>query len=60
MTHDEIMADITDRIDRAIIDLAEHQKEIYHPLDVARLAGKIQGMRSVKDWLRSYPNGVDG
>jgi len=58
MKHDEIMADINDRIDRGIIYLEFAQKETRHPSNVARYGGKIEGLRLVKDWLRTYPNGA--
>jgi|GEM_PF-5021095 len=54
MTHDEIMADINDRIDRGIIALGGRSGRG----DSLRDRGKVDGLKLVKDWLRSY-EGMD-
>ena len=54
MTHGEIMADINDRIDRRIIILAGRSGRAGSLRD----RGKVDGLKLVKDWLRSY-EGMD-
>jgi len=57
MTHDEIMADLNDRINRGIAALYERRSYDARDDGATRYYGKIEGLKLVKDWLRSYPNG---
>ena len=59
MTGDEILADLNDRIDRAVSALSEMREaeDINHNENL-RLFHKIDGLLTVMDWLRSYPTEI--
>ncbi len=53
MTKDELIVELTGRIDQGITHLQALQNDgTAH--EFSRLQGKIQGLLLVKDWLRSY------
>lgn len=54
MTTAEMLADLSDRIDRAVAELVVLRREVDDRPDRSRLSGKIDGLLVVKDWLRSY------
>jgi len=52
MTSDEVIADLNERINRAVDELAyTYNPVVQHP----QIEGKIRGLQLVADWLRSYP-----
>ena len=53
MTDQELIADLTERIDRAVEHLEVDAAHMYHS---SVLTGKVMGLLLVKDWLRSYQN----
>ena len=56
MTSDEILADLNDRLDRAMLELRKMAySEDVNRNESIRLAAKANGLALVKDWLRSYP-----
>ena len=62
MTAEELIVDLSGRIDRGIAGMeamaqdAARNPHKYIRDDSLRLASKAQGLRIVKDWLRSYTN----
>jgi hypothetical protein len=61
VTTDDLLADLRERIDAGVRTLENDRNS--HPSDhtyeLARLSGKIEGLKVVKDWLRSYPKVTD-
>lgn len=53
MSRDEVLADLNERLGRAIVNLERRQPN-ETVKDRARLDGKVQGLKLVKDWLRGY------
>lgn len=51
-TAEQLLYDLNDRIDRGVKEL--HRMRWMPLAEDRRLAGKIEGLRLVKDWLRSY------
>lgn len=49
----ELLADLRDRIARGVMNL-DSLLPGSEPRDRKRIEGKIQGLRLVEDWLRSY------
>lgn len=54
MTSGELLVDLNDRLDRGISHLANLIAESNFEAVTQRLAGKQEGLKLVKDWLRSY------
>ena len=50
----EILDELDERLDKAIAEIQRMRLLDVAPTERQRLAGKVSGLKTVKDWLRSY------